>query len=158
MTNTNKHTKRPLRRGRITNHKMGVEMKIACITDDGRTISAHFGRAPYYMVFTIEEGKITDREMRPKLGHQHFSAQEASGHGTPGAGHGLDAASHDRHLSMAEAIRDCQVLICRGMGAGAYQSMRQCGITPVVTDIADMEQAVQAYIAGQLEDHPEKVH
>lgn len=131
-------------------------MKIACITDDGRTISAHFGRAPYYMVFTIEEGRITGREMRPKLGHQQFSAQEG-GH-APDMGHGMDAASHHRHLSMAQAISDCQVLLCRGMGAGAYQSMQQFGITPIVTDVADMEQAVQAYIAGQLPHHPERLH
>jgi predicted Fe-Mo cluster-binding NifX family protein len=34
-------------------------MKIAVITDDGKTISQHFGRAPYYMVFSIE-GKLVD--------------------------------------------------------------------------------------------------
>jgi predicted Fe-Mo cluster-binding NifX family protein len=34
-------------------------MKIAAITDDGRTISQHFGRASHYMVVTIEDGKIT---------------------------------------------------------------------------------------------------
>ena len=33
-------------------------MKIAVITDDEKTISQHFGRAPYYMVFTIEDGHI----------------------------------------------------------------------------------------------------
>ena len=36
-------------------------MKIAVITDDERTISQHFGRAPYYVVVTIEDGKIVDR-------------------------------------------------------------------------------------------------
>ena len=30
-------------------------MKIATITDDGVTISQHFGRAPYYMVYTVKE-------------------------------------------------------------------------------------------------------
>ena len=50
-------------------------MKIAVITDDGKTISQHFGRAPYYLVLTIEEGKIVSREMRDKMGHNQFSAQ-----------------------------------------------------------------------------------
>jgi hypothetical protein len=36
-------------------------MKIAAITDDGITISQHFGRAPYYMVLTIENGEILQR-------------------------------------------------------------------------------------------------
>ena len=41
-------------------------MKIAVVTDDHRTISAHFGRAIYYEVFTISDGKMTGRETLPK--------------------------------------------------------------------------------------------
>ena len=37
-------------------------MKIAFITDDEKTISQHFGRAPYYLVITVEDGKETNRE------------------------------------------------------------------------------------------------
>ena len=36
-------------------------MKIAAVTDDGKTISAHFGRARYYVVVTVEDGKVTER-------------------------------------------------------------------------------------------------
>ena len=131
-------------------------MKIACITDDGRTISPHFGRALLYAVLTVEDGQVVAREVRDKLGHQHFAAQE-EGH-AEGGRHGTDPASHDRHSSMAEAIGDCEVLLCRGMGYGAYQSMKQVGITPMVTDVSDIEAAVQTYIAGGLEDHPERLH
>ncbi len=53
-------------------------MKIAVITENGKTISQHFGRAPYYLVFTIEDGKITNREMREKMGHQHFANEPHS--------------------------------------------------------------------------------
>jgi predicted Fe-Mo cluster-binding NifX family protein len=41
-------------------------MKIAVITDDMKTISAHFGRAQYYLVFTVENGKIIAPESHPK--------------------------------------------------------------------------------------------
>ena len=34
-------------------------MKIAAITDDGQTISMHFGRAQYYLICTVENGEIT---------------------------------------------------------------------------------------------------
>ena len=54
-------------------------MKIAIVTDDGKTISRHFGRATHYLVVTAEDGKIIERELREKLGHQHFSSEE---HGT----------------------------------------------------------------------------
>jgi predicted Fe-Mo cluster-binding NifX family protein len=131
-------------------------MKIACITEDGRTISQHFGRAPYYVVLTVENGQIVDREMRSKLGHQHFAAEEQPE--AAGARHGTDAASHNRHTSMAEVIADCQVLLCQGMGFGAYQSMQQVGITPVVTDVSDVEEAALAYAEGRLVDHPERLH
>ena len=82
-----------------------INLKIAVITDDGKTISQHFGRAAYYLVLTIKEGKVTDREMRDKMGHNHFSTQphEEESHG---AGHGHDAHSHSKHVSMAETIAD----------------------------------------------------
>ncbi|NLG28191.1 MAG: dinitrogenase iron-molybdenum cofactor biosynthesis protein [Chloroflexi bacterium] len=131
-------------------------MKIACITDDGKTISQHFGRAPYYAVLTVADGAITGRELRSKMGHQHFAATESGE--AAGVHHGQDAASHDKHVSMAEAIADCEVLLCRGMGQGAYQSMLRVGIKPMVTDITDIEQAVLAYVAGRLVDHTELLH
>ena len=132
-------------------------MKIAFITDDGKTISQHFGRAPFYLVVTIEDGKVTDREMRSKLGHNQFSNQpHIEGH--HGAGHGFDPASHDRHLNMAQAISDCREVICGGMGMGAYESMKRLNITPVVTDITDIEAALQAYLEGKLTDHTELLH
>lgn len=132
-------------------------MKIAVITDDGKTISQHFGRAPYYMVFTIEEGKIVNREMRNKMGHNQFSAgpHVEEPHG---AQHGKDSASHNKHVSMAEAIADCKALLCGGMGMGAYESMRRLNIQPVVTELRDIEAAVQAFIDGNLIDHTELLH
>lgn len=137
-------------------------MKIAFITDDGKTISQHFGRASQYLVVELEDGKETAREMREKLGHAHFAGQgqheHEHGHENHGAGHGQDAHSHQKHARMAEAIADCEILVCRGMGTGAYQSMQTQGIRPVVTDITAIDDALAAYLAGNLADHPEKLH
>jgi predicted Fe-Mo cluster-binding NifX family protein len=132
-------------------------MKIAAITDDGITISQHFGRAPYYLVVTVEDGKITRREMREKLGHAQFINQPHPAE-FPGQPHGMDAASHNKHLQMAEAIADCEALLCRGMGMGAYESMKARGIRPVVTDIAIIDEAVIAYIEGNIIDQVERLH
>ena len=137
--------------------KKEITMKIAAITDDGKTISQHFGRAPYYLVLTIEEGKVTNREMRDKMGHTHFVDQPHV-EATPSAGHGMDSASHDKHVSMAEAISDCKALLCGGMGMGAYESMRRLNIQPVVTDLTNIEEAVKAFIDGKLVDHTEMLH
>jgi predicted Fe-Mo cluster-binding NifX family protein len=131
-------------------------MKIAVITNDGKTISQHFGRAPFYMVLSIKEGKIVDRELRDKLGHNQFSTIGSEEHHHER--HGLDDASHNKHAQMAGSIADCQVLMCGGMGMGAYESMRRLNIQPIVTDLQDIDIAVKAYIDGTIEDHTEKLH
>jgi predicted Fe-Mo cluster-binding NifX family protein len=59
---------------------------------------------------------------------------------------------------MAESIADCEVLLCGGMGMGAYQSMVALGIRPVVTDIWEIEQAVKAYVEGNIVDQIERLH
>ena len=49
-------------------------MKIAAVSDDGTTISQHFGRAPFYVIITVEKDKIVAREKRDKLGDAHLPA------------------------------------------------------------------------------------
>jgi predicted Fe-Mo cluster-binding NifX family protein len=44
------------------------------------------------------------------------------------------------------------------MGKGAYESMKARNIRPVVTDLADIEEAVMAYVNGQIVDHVEQLH
>jgi predicted Fe-Mo cluster-binding NifX family protein len=133
-------------------------MKIALTTDDGKTISQHFGRALQYAVLTIEHREIVRREVRAKLGHQHF-ANESHDHGhEPGQPHGFDPASQSRHAQMSEAIADCKALLCRGMGTGAYESVKARGIRPFVTDAEAIDEAALIFSRGELIDHIEKLH
>jgi len=130
-------------------------MKIAAVTEDGVTISQHFGRAPYYIVLTIADGRVVGREQREKVAH----GQGASGHvHVEGEAHGFDAASQATHGRMAAPIADCQVLLARGMGMGAFQSLVQAGIQPVITDLPTIDEAVAAYLAGTLTNHIEHLH
>jgi predicted Fe-Mo cluster-binding NifX family protein len=131
-------------------------MKIAVVSDDGMNISQHFGRAPYYVVVTIEDGKVTKKETRDKLAHGHGLTAEA--HSEHSAGHGMGPAEHDTHARMANPIADCEAVLARGMGQGAYLSLRQLNIRPLVTDISDIDAAVAAYIAGNIIDHTERLH
>jgi predicted Fe-Mo cluster-binding NifX family protein len=131
-------------------------MKIAAVTDDGKTISQHFGRASYYAVLTVEEGHIVGQELRDKLGHRQFTGEEPLEEDP--RGHGYGPGAHDRHSRMAQTIADCEVLLARGMGRGALESMRQFGIQPVVTDIPDIYQAVQAFLDGTLVERADLVH
>jgi predicted Fe-Mo cluster-binding NifX family protein len=132
-------------------------LKIAAISDDGVHISQHFGRAPYYVVFTVEEGKVVDSETRPKAGHHTFAPQEHPKL-APGERHGYDAGSQAKHQSMAETIADCEVLIAGGMGWGAYESLKGYGIRPIITDVGDIREAVLRCAQGDLPDLMERVH
>jgi predicted Fe-Mo cluster-binding NifX family protein len=126
-------------------------MKIALVTDDHQTISAHFGRAVFYEVFTIEMGKVTAQETYAKTNHQVVTM--AGQHEPDGAHH----HQHD-HNAMIAPIADCQVLLTRGMGMGAHLSLKEHGIQPIITDVREIQAAVAAYLAGTLVDHPERLH
>jgi predicted Fe-Mo cluster-binding NifX family protein len=132
-------------------------LKIAAISDDGVHISQHFGRAPYYVVLTVEDGEIVNSETRAKAGHRTFAAQEHPRLG-PGERHGYDPGSQAKHRSMAEAIVDCEALIAGGMGWGAYESLKGYGIRPIITDVGDIREAVLRYLDGDLPDLMERLH
>ena len=132
-------------------------MKIAAITEDGTTVSQHFGRAPYYLVVTVEDGKVVSKEKRDKAGHHTFAAGQHPDT-APGERHGYDAGSQARHVSMAETIADCQILLAGGMGWGAYESLKSRNIEPIVTDVVNIEEAVKLYLIGKLRNLMERLH
>ena len=130
-------------------------MKIAAVTEDGVTISQHFGRAPYYVVLTVEDGQVVGREQREKVAH----GRGADGHvHVEGQAHGFDAASQDTHGRMAAPVSDCEVLLARGMGMGAYESLQQAGIRPIITTIANIDEAALQAANGTIVDHQERLH
>ena len=130
-------------------------MKVAVVTDDGKTISQHFGRAKYYQVFEIQDGVIKGSERRPKAGHHvEGASHHGEGEGIHGHGH-EDPAIHN---SMLSNIADCEVLIARGMGWGAFEAMKETGLKPFITDIESVDEAVKAFINGKLDSHTERLH
>jgi predicted Fe-Mo cluster-binding NifX family protein len=132
-------------------------VKIAAVSEDEVNISQHFGRAPYYVVLTVEGNEIVDSETRPKAGHHSFAAQEHQNL-APGERHGCDAGSQPKHRRMAETIADCDVLIAGGMGQGAYESLKGYGIRPIVTDVGDIRAAALRCLEGNLPDLMERLH
>ena len=131
-------------------------MKFAIVSNDGNDVSLHFGRAPYYIVITVEDGKVSQRELRNKVGHSQFGGQEHHEHGQHQ--HGMEEGAGRRHAEMIDIIKDCQKVVCGGMGTGIYSAFLRMGITPVVTDLKSVDDIVAAVIDGTLKDHPEKLH
>ena len=132
------------------------KINVAVVTDDGITVSQHFGRAKFYEVLTIENGVVINRERREKLGHHSFSHDDHQHHHS--GVHGMDEASHNRHVSMAEAIRDCNYLISRGMGNGAFSSLQRMNIKAIITDIVNINDIITPLFEGTIKNHIEKLH
>ncbi len=131
--------------------------KIALVTNNGETISRHFGRARFYLVATVEDGDVVARELRPKAGHDDFAGRGHEDHepGQPrGYGHGAPA----KHRAMTESILDCDVLIAGGMGQGAFASLRAAGIEPVLTDERDVSEAIERLVQGNLPNLLDRLH
>jgi predicted Fe-Mo cluster-binding NifX family protein len=114
-------------------------MKIAFATEDGKTISAHFGRAPYYTVVEVADDKTLAQEVRAKVHHDN-------GH------HG------HHHADMFASIADCQVLVVGGMGTPAHQAALGHGLQVIATPQRDIAAALQAYLEGTLQENPMLIH
>ena len=127
---------------------MDNNLKIAFVSDDHTTISAHFGRAQYYEVFTLEAGKVLKRETILRSSPQVLTTAPQTGE---------HPHNHD-HNAMLVPIADCQVLLTRGMGRGAHLSLQEHDIQPIITDIPEILAALDAFLAGTLIDHPERLH
>ena len=132
-------------------------MKIAFVSDDEITISAHFGRAAWYVVLTVQDGKVTCREKRGKTGHAQFAGESHPG-GSGTEPHGFDPASQERHRRMVNAIADCQVLVARGMGQGAAAHLKAMGIQPLLTELPTIDRAAEDFLQGRLVHRPERLH
>jgi predicted Fe-Mo cluster-binding NifX family protein len=129
-------------------------VKIAIVTDDGRSVSPHFGRAGSYLVFTVADGAVVAREMRPKAAPhrdgERFDGSDDGSHDGP--------AAHQRHDQMIAPIADCASVVARGMGRGAYDRITAAGIQPVVTDIGDPDEAALACADGTIANLVERLH
>jgi predicted Fe-Mo cluster-binding NifX family protein len=122
---------------------------IAFVTDDGSTISSHFGRALYYEIITLQNGKIADRRRVNKAGHHSFGPEA----------HGADGHhDDDKHAAMTAPLAGVAALVARGMGMGAQQYLVASGIRPILTDLHTIDEAVQHYLAGTLVNNPQRLH
>jgi predicted Fe-Mo cluster-binding NifX family protein len=126
--------------------------KIAFVTDDGRTISAHFGRAARYVIVTVEDGREVGRETVDKFA-PHAAEHEH--------GHHHDHQDHEheqKHSRMLEPIAGCTAVVARGMGGGAHGHLMRAGITPILTETHTIDEALAAYLAGGLISDDRRLH
>jgi predicted Fe-Mo cluster-binding NifX family protein len=118
-------------------------MKIAVASSDGIHISPHFGRSSHFLLFDIEDGKVIGKEVRSNTLTAHARG-ECSG------GHEHNHAAHS-HASIVEALRDCNAVLCYGMGWRAAEALGHAGIQPfVLEEECTPERAVTLFLEGKL--------
>lgn len=118
-------------------------MRIAVPTNDGTTISPHFGRSAGFLVFEVGERRIQSREIR-KNQFQHSHAQGTCGESSGGS-------EPHNHAGILSTLTGCDVVICAGMGARAADALKSVGITDVVFALPGLaEDTVIAYLNGSL--------
>ncbi|MFZ2413809.1 MAG: NifB/NifX family molybdenum-iron cluster-binding protein [Candidatus Cryosericum sp.] len=128
--------------GRREQKTGGTKMvtRIALPTDDGTTLCQHFGRAHYYKVVEITDGKIVSTELRDKFAHVHGEEH-----------HGESEPSHEEvHGRMADAAHGCNTIIAGGIGGGAMNALTASGYTVMQTDMSSLDEIVESYRAGTL--------
>ncbi|MCE1204579.1 MAG: hypothetical protein LWW79_08230 [Holophagaceae bacterium] len=118
-------------------------MKVAVAIDNRSEISAHFGRSPAFLVFTLRNGQIEQREIRtndqaiPKVSHTHQGGE-------------LHAHSHD-HNRFVQLLGDCRAVIGLGMGPGARLALESAGImVRIISERCAPEEAAVRFESGQL--------
>jgi predicted Fe-Mo cluster-binding NifX family protein len=118
--------------------------KIAFPTDDGETISRHFGQATHFTVLTLSDGRLGAPEVRDKASHRHGD-HAATGGTHPGQ-------------QMVEMVSDCQVVISGGMGSPMLARLEAAGLKVYLTGEESIAAAAQAFLGGTLQDDRRLVH
>ena len=104
-------------------------MRVAVTYENGQ-IFQHFGHTEQFKVYDIEDGKVIASEVVD----------------TNGSGHGALAG-------VLNAL-NADVLICGGIGGGAQMALAAAGIKLFGGVSGDADQAVEAFIAGNLAFNP----
>ncbi|MHC4444817.1 MAG: NifB/NifX family molybdenum-iron cluster-binding protein [Planctomycetota bacterium] len=120
-------------------------MKIAVASNDGVSISHHFGRSKCFIIFETDDGKIAGKEIRDNT-YTPFAKGECK---DPGEHHHQDQPHS--HADIIKALYDCDVIMCCGMGWRAAEDLKRCGTQPVVIDTeTSPEDAVKDFLAGKM--------
>jgi predicted Fe-Mo cluster-binding NifX family protein len=120
---------------------------IAIATDDGKTISSHFGDARYFEVVLIKNNSVFSRERRDS---PHADTRETHRLG--------DGKHHGGHRWMASTIEGISTVVARGMGESAACNLQSLGIEPILTELRTIDEAVDAVLNNTLIHRVERIH
>jgi predicted Fe-Mo cluster-binding NifX family protein len=129
---------------RKRNSERKFRMKIAIASDDGVHIASHTGRCGGFAIYEVVEQAATPTEYRANTftahagGECHTETEHAP------------AAEHHSHAPLINAIRDCRVLVTRGLGPRLVNDLAAQGIEVYVCSSSEVEDAARQYAEGLL--------
>ena len=120
-------------------------MKIAVASNDCVNVSPHFGRCSQFIVFEIKDGSILNQEIRDNTFTVHAMGECESGE-----------HHHDQphsHAQILDALKDCQVILCGGMGWRAVEDLKSKGLNPIIVNSDyNAQDAVNSYLKGEIKE------
>lgn len=116
-------------------------MKLAIASNNGVTMSQHFGHSSCFIIYELEGDLVKGREVRtlPAAPHDIGDAAEQA----PQA-HG--------HASLLQALEGCSAMLCGGIGSRAAEELKAHQIEALVTLDTDLDpdEVVRRLLVGQL--------
>ena len=101
-------------------------MSIIAVASENGMVAQHFGHCPAFMLFEVQEGRITGQTTVPNPGHK------------PG------------FLPVFLAEKGAETVIAGGMGGGAVQIFNEKAIEVITGATGQAEAAVARYLRGEL--------
>ena len=111
---------------KILESSEGKEMMKIAVAGEGKNVTEHFGHCVNFLIYSVENGNITNEESIPNPGHK------------PG------------FLPNFLADRGVNVIISGGMGGGAVDIFNERNVEVVVGASGDAKTAVLNYLKGEL--------
>jgi len=118
-------------------------MKVAFSTMDGKTICGHMGRAKYFMILTLKDNQVIDKEM-VENGMKHHAHQSQHDHT-----HQRHEDGHS-HNPMIEVLSDCSVVFTQGMGQRLINDLDANHIKGYIVQENDIDTALTKWLNNEL--------
>ncbi|MDC1068009.1 NifB/NifX family molybdenum-iron cluster-binding protein [Candidatus Kapabacteria bacterium] len=137
---------------------MQKKLKVAFVSNDSKNIVGAFGSSKYFNIYTLEDNKIVDTEIREVYKDTVDDELNTLVGKNMGLGIGkislsvMDPAKQ-KHMKMAKTIADCDVVVARKMCENAWDSVLQFKMKPIRTKNKNFEESIQQFIDGNLESY-----
>ena len=135
------------------------EIRIAFPSEDGVKISRHFGKAPYFIIASVQPDGTVQKEQRRR---DHWLGQHESGliqfSEAPQPTENAPEFTRIIGAGLLAGTEDCQMLVSGGMGQAAYDRAAAQGLQIILTGEKEIDKAVESYRKGTLSSDPRRVH